>query len=171
MNELKLKQKAGGVLYTATVAILALALAALTAIVLRNQFVKPPRPPDEALWAIRNDPVTYIGEKTAPTKVELYAPLMLEWHQKTIGLLRDYDKQHPGKIYVTLMPMGNTDCDAVMSKRGFTCAVVFINGQHEFLLPNGRKVDLQKRPNNGDASTYNSEDVIAVLEGLKPAGP
>jgi hypothetical protein len=111
--------------------------------------------------------VATLGQESAPIKIEFYAPLVLEWHVKTIGLLRDYDKQHPGRIYVKLMPMGNSECDAEMLTRGFTCAVVFINGEHEFTLPDGKKVDLQKKPNTSD-SFYNSEDVITVLDHLKP---
>jgi hypothetical protein len=91
----------------------------------------------------------------------------MEWHQGTIALLREYDRQHPGRILVKLMPMGLRECDDEMLKRGFTSAVIFINGEHAFALPGGRKVDLVRRPNDPDASTYNREDVIAILDGMK----
>jgi hypothetical protein len=125
--------------------------------------------PDEAKAAIEEGPdkIEYFGDKSAPIKIEFYAPLALEWHQKTIGLLRDYDKKHPGRISVKLMPMGLGECDEEMVKRGFTCAVIFINGKHEFILPNGKKVDLQKKPNAGDESFYNSEDVITIIDKTK----
>lgn len=116
------------------------------------------------------DKIQYFGDKSAPIRIEFYAPLVLEWHKKTIGLLRDYDKQHPKRIFVTLMPMGNKECDKTMLARGFTCAVIFVNGQHEFTLPSGKKVDLQKKPNTTDAF-YNSEDVITVLDHLKLPDP
>lgn len=109
--------------------------------------------------------VEVFGQDSAPIKVEFYAPLVLEWHQKTIGLLRDYNAKHPGRIQVKLMPMGNSACDTEMAKRGFSCAVVFVNGKHEFTLPDGKHVDLQKKPNTED-SFYNSEDVITVLDSL-----
>ncbi len=126
--------------------------------------------PDIAQRAIASGPdeIEYFGTEKAPIEIEFYAPLALEWHQKTIGLLRDYDKEHPGRIYVKLMPMGNGECDGEMVKRGFTCAVIFINGKHDFTLPDGKKVDLQKKPNAGDESFYNSEDVITVIETLRP---
>ncbi len=125
--------------------------------------------PTEATEAIASGPdqIEYFGDKNAPIKIEFYAPLALEWHQKTIGLLRDYDKKHPGRISVKLMPMGNGECDEEMVKRGFTCAVIFINGKHEFTLPDGKKIDLQKKPNAGDESFYNSEDVITLLDSMK----
>jgi hypothetical protein len=120
----------------------------------------------DAALAKSSKQVETFGEKSAPIKIEFYAIHVLEWHAKTIGLLREYDKQHPGRIYVELMPMGNSECDAEMISRGFACAVTFINGKHEFTLPNGKKVDLQKKPNTSD-SFYNSEDVITVLDSLK----
>jgi hypothetical protein len=122
----------------------------------------------DAKSAGKSDPISYFGDKAAPIKIEFYAPLVLEWHRKTIGLLRDYDTKHPKQISVKLMPMGNAECDKEMVSRGFTCAVIFINGQHEFTLPNGKKVDLQKKPNTTD-SFYNSEDVITILDSMKQA--
>jgi len=63
------------------------------------------------------------------------------------------------------MPMGNSDCDTEMQKRGYACAVIFINGENEFALPDGRTVMLEKKPNTAD-SLYNSEDVITILDKL-----
>lgn len=63
------------------------------------------------------------------------------------------------------MPMGQAECDADMQKRGFTCAVIFINGKNDFTLPNGKKVELYQRPNQS-TSTYNSEDVITILDQM-----
>jgi hypothetical protein len=102
------------------------------------------------------------GADSAAIQVKLYAPLALEWHQKTIGLLREYDKKHPGRIGVTLMPMGLKQCDEEMS---YSCAKVLINGENEFTLPDGRAVTLEKQPNTS-FSSYNSEDVITIIEGL-----
>ena len=127
---------------------------------------KRPKEAEEAIKAGAGSQVETFGQASAPIKIEFYAPLVLAWHVKTIGLLREYDKQKPGRIYVKLMPMGNSECDAEMIQLGFACAVVFINGEHEFTLPNGKKVDLQKKPNTSD-SFYNSEDVITVLDHLK----
>lgn len=128
---------------------------------------KPAARPSEAETAIASaageNKTTTFGDPKAPIKIEFYAPLTLPWHQKTIGLLKEYDRKHPGRIFVKLMWMGNSEADAEMQKRGFTCAVIFINGKHEFTLPDGRQVDLQKKPNTAD-SFYNSEDVITILE-------
>jgi len=128
-----------------------------------------PKRPAQAANAIRagaKQSEETFGNASAPIKIEFYAPLVLPWHQKTIGLLRQYAKKHPGRIFVKLMPMGNSECDDEMVKRGFTCAVIFINDKHEFTLPNGKHVDLQKQPNTKGASSYNSEDVITVIEDL-----
>ena len=121
--------------------------------------------PAAALQAIASssNKIETFGEKSAPIKIEFYAPLTLEWHKKTIGLLREYDREHPGAIFVTLMPMGNSECDQAIQKRGVTCAAIFINGKNEFTLPDGRKVELYQRPNQS-TSTYNSEDVITILD-------
>jgi hypothetical protein len=67
------------------------------------------------------------------------------------------------------MPMGNSECDAAIQKRGVTCAVIFINGKNKFTLPNGKVVELYQQPNQSIGSTYNSEDVITVLDQLAAA--
>jgi len=129
--------------------------------------------PAAALQAIASssNKIETFGAKSAPIKIDFYAPLTLEWHQKTIGLLREYDEKHPGAIFVTLMPMGNSECDQAIQKRGVTCAAIFINGKNEFTLagdprlPDGRKVELYQRPNQS-TSTYQSEDVITILDQM-----
>jgi hypothetical protein len=164
-------KKRSNPLFLLVVVVLVAALGAEAYLLTRPRPRKPAAParPAEAAEAIASGPdqIEYFGDKSAPVKIEFYAPLALEWHQKTIGLLRGYDKEHPGRIYVKLMPMGNGECDEEMVKRGFTCAVIFINGKHEFTLPDGKKVSLQKKPNAGDQSFYNSEDVITIIEGMK----
>ncbi len=158
------EKKQSSPLFAIIVAVLALALAAEGVMILKPKTQRP----EDSKGGIRNDPITYLGrDKNAPIQIEFYAPFPLEWHQKTLKLLKEYDQKHPGRIYAKLMPMGNPEADKVMNGRGFTCAVTFINGKHEFVLPNGKDVDLQKRPNNGDGSFYNSEDVITVLDNLK----
>ena len=128
--------------------------------------------PAAALQAIASssNKIETFGAKSAPIKIDFYAPLTLEWHQKTISLLRDYDEKHPGAIFVTLMPMGNSECDQAIQKRGVTCAAIFINGKNEFTLLDGRKAELYQRPNQS-TSTYKSEDVITILDQMaaKPA--
>lgn len=128
--------------------------------------------PAAALQAIASssNKIETFGAKSAPIKIDFYAPLTLEWHQKTISLLRDYEEKHPGAIFVTLMPMGNSECDQAIQKRGVTCAAIFINGKNEFTLLDGRKAELYQRPNQS-TSTYKSEDVITILDQMaaKPA--
>ena len=123
--------------------------------------------PAAALQAIASssNKIETFGEKSAPIKIEFYAPLTLDWHKKTIGLLREYDRKHPGAIFVTLMPMGNSECDQAIQKRGVTCAAIFINGKNDFILPDGKKIELYQRPNQS-TSTYSSEDVVAILDQL-----
>lgn len=151
-------------IFEIVVAVLVLALAAEGFVLLRP---KPKRPAEaqQAISAGQSQKVETFGEESAPIIIEFYAPLVLEWHQKTIGLLREYDKAHPGTIFVTLMPMGNSDCDLEMLKHGHKCAAILVNGKNEFTLPGGKTVTLQQRP-NADGSTYNSEDVITIVEGM-----
>ena len=160
------RRRGSGLVFGIVVAALAAVLGVEAFLLLRPAHTTS-RPP-EALRAIAAgaNKTTTLGDPKAPIKIDFFAPLTLPWHQKTIGLLRAYDKQHPGRIFVRLMWIGNSEADAEMLKRGFTCAVIFINGEHEFTLPNGKQVDLQKRPNNGDASFYNSEDVITILDKM-----
>jgi len=99
---------------------------------------------DEAINASAAAKIETFGDPEAKIQIEFYAPLPLAWHQKTIGLLRDYDKKHPGRIHVTLLPMGNSEADTKMEKRGFTCAVIMINGEYQFTLPDGREVELHR---------------------------
>lgn len=153
------------VVFITVVALLLAALVVEAFLLLRP---KPPVRPAEALAAVAagaRQRVETFGEPGAPIKVDFYAPLTLEWHQKTIGLLREYNGQHPGRIFVRLMPMGNEECDKEINAKGITCAVIFINDENEFTLPDGRAVELSKRPNE-PTSTYNSEDVITVLDQM-----
>jgi hypothetical protein len=124
--------------------------------------------PQEALEAIaqmEGQGVETFGDPSAQIQIEFYAPLVLEWHQKTIGLLREYDDSSPGRIHVSLMPMGHQESDTDMHNRGYSCAVILINDENEFTLPDGRTVALHKRPNQA-TSTYDSEDVITILDQL-----
>jgi len=164
MSEQKMGDKKSSV-FIIVVIILVAALAAEGYILLRQRANQRPAEATEAIALGEHQHVETFGDDDAPIKVEFYAPLVLEWHQKTIGLLREYDEQHPGRIHVTLMPMGQPECDAEIHGRGHTCAVIFINGTNEFTLSDGRQLTLEKRPNQS-TSSYNSEDVIAVLEQL-----
>jgi len=171
MSEQGSVKKKGGPLFLVVVIVLVAALG------IEGYLLTRPKPQpmerlavaDEAIAAGERQQVETFGDPNAPMKIEFYAPLVLPWHQKTIGLLRAYNEEHPGRIYVTLMPMGQPECDAMIQARGHTCAVIFIDNQLEFVLPDGREVTLEKRPNE-PTSSYNSEDVITVLEQLSQAG-
>lgn len=159
------QRSASSAIFVAVVLLLAGALV-VEAVILMRPRPKPKRPAEaERAIAQAGAKVETFGDKQAPIKIEFYAPLTLEWHQKTIGLLKEYDRAHPGRIHVTLMPMGNSQCDQTMQGRGYTCAVIFINGKEEFTLPDGRTVTLQKKPNATD-SFYKSEDVITIVDQL-----
>jgi len=128
---------------------------------------KPPARPAEAQQAIAVGPeeIETFGNESAAIQIELYAPLVLPWHQQTIGLLRQYHEANPDRLHVTLMPMGRAECDAQMQELGYSCAVILINGEKSFTLPDGRQVSLEKRPNE-PSSFYNSEDVVTILDQL-----
>jgi hypothetical protein len=160
-------RQGSGRVFGIVVAVLVVVLGAEAYLLLKPkpQVERPPEAQAAIAAGTSENAATTFGDPKAPIKIEFYAPLTLPWHEKTIGLLRDYDKQHPGRIFAKLMWIGNSEADAEMEKRGFTCAVIFINGRHEFKLPDGRSVDLQKKPNTAD-SFYNSEDVITILLNL-----
>jgi hypothetical protein len=108
------------------------------------------------------------AKPTAPLlKVELYVPLGPECHRKTQDLVKKYAAEHPGKIEVVILPMGNLRKDQEMKARGITCATILVGGKFEFDLPDGsggsRHVVFSHKPNEPD-STYRSEDVIAAVE-------
>ncbi len=157
------------------VAFAVIVVALMAALAVEGYLLTRPKPkverPEAAMEAMASssNKIETFGDKSAPIKIELYAPLTLEWHQKTIGLLRDYDKKHPDAIFVTLMPMGNSECDQTIQKRGVSCAVIYINGGNQFTLPNGKKVELYQRPNQS-TSTYSSEDVITILDQMAAKG-
>ncbi len=165
MSEGNSKKGGRNVVFIAVVVILVAALAVEAFLLLRP---RPPTRPAEAQAAIAagaSQRIETIGEPEAAIKVDFYAPLTLEWHEKTIGLLREYNEQHPGRIFVRLMPMGNDDCDREINAKGITCAVIFINDENKFTLPDGRVVELYQHSNRPD-SNYNSEDVITILEQM-----
>jgi len=151
-------------LFAIAVILLVAALAVEAFLLLRP---KPERPAEaqQAIALGKEQQIETFGDLAAPIKIKFYAPLVLEWHQKTIGLLRQYNQDHPGRLHVTLMPMGLEECDAEMD---YGCAVIYINGENEFTLPDGRQVTLEKRPTDKAYSTgtYMSEDVITLLDHL-----
>jgi len=151
-------------LFPIIVLLLVVALAVEGYLLLRP---KQPERPAEAQQAIAVGPeeIETFGDQSAALQIEFYAPLVLPWHQETIRLLRQYHEAHPGRTYVTLMPMGRAECDDQMQELGYTCAVILINGEKNFTLPDGRQVSLEKRPNE-PSSFYNSEDVITILDQL-----
>jgi hypothetical protein len=169
MSEQAPRRRGAGIAFAVIVTLLLAALGVEAFLLLRG---KPTRPQEaqQAIAGGATTPIESFGESKAPIQIEFYAPLTLDWHQKTIKLLKEYERQHPGRIFVKLMPMGNSDCDTEMQKRGFTCAVIFINGQKDFTLPNGKKVMLEKKPNWSDAF-YNSEDVITIVDQFAKRRP
>lgn len=164
MSESSSPRKSAGPAFAIVVLILVAALAVEAFLLLRP---KPGRPPEaqQAVALGSGQEIETFGEPSAPIEIDFYAPLVLEWHRKTIDLLREYNEAHPGRIHVTLMPMGKAECDTEMQNQGHSCAVILIDGESEFTLTDGRTVTLEKRPNQS-TSTYNSEDVVTVIEQL-----
>jgi hypothetical protein len=153
-------------LFTIVVIVLIAALAVEAFLLLRP---KPQRPAEaqQAVALGKNQQIETFGDLAAPIQIKFYGPLVLLWHQKTIGLLRQYNEDHPGRIHVTLMPMGLEQCDAEMD---YGCAKILVNGETDFTIPDGREVSLQKRPNQS-TSAYNSQDVITILDQLMEGNP
>jgi hypothetical protein len=171
MNEQGSAKKKSGPLFVVIVVLLVAALAVEGYLLTRpkKQGMARLAVADEAIAAGERQEVETFGDPDAATKIEFYAPLVLPWHQETIRLLRAHDEQHPGRIEVTLMPMGQPECDETIQARGYTCAIILINGENRFTLPDGREVTLEKRPNE-PTSGYNSADVITILEHMPQDG-
>jgi hypothetical protein len=168
MTEAPRSRRGPSLLFTIVVPVLVIALGVEAFLLLRPSPARGkarPRAAQEAIARAGDQQVETFGDPAAPIQVKLYAPLTLEWHEKTIGLLRQYDKDHPGRLRVTLMPMGNSECDTEMQSKGHSCAVILINGEYDFTLPDGRTVTLEKNPNS-KTSSYNSEDAITILDQL-----
>ncbi len=148
--------------FTIAVVVLIAALAVEAFIYFRPRRNQAPPEAREAIAQGASLRVETFGDQSATVEITLYAPLTLAWHEKTIDLLRNYNEEHPGRIHVTLMPKGLAECDEEMD---YSCAVLLINGESEFTLPDGREVLLEKRPNES-YSTYDSEDVVTILDAL-----
>ncbi len=157
--------------FAIVIVVLVAALAVEAFLYLRPSASRVPKEARDAVAAGAAEPIETFGDPAAPIQIKFYAPLTLDWHVRTIGLLREYDEQKPGRIHVFLMPMGNPEADEEMRGKGFTCAAILINEKNEFTLPDGTAVILEKRPNDDSYSTgsYRSEDVLTILDQMAPA--
>jgi hypothetical protein len=81
-------------------------------------------------------------------------------------LLRDFAAREPDRVRIQLFDMKSVAGREEMRKERLSCATVLVNNRFEFTLdgPSGkRQVALQHHPND-PTSSYNSEDVISVVE-------
>jgi hypothetical protein len=107
-----------------------------------------------------------MGAPKARILVKMFAPLQTECHMKTADLLKSLAEREPDRVRVQIFDMATPAGREEMQKEGLTCATVLINNRYIFTIqtPTGpRKVALHHRPNDPRA-TYNSEDVITVVE-------
>jgi len=170
MTETASSPRRSSPIFSIVVVILVAALGVEAFLYLRPSASRVPKEARDAVAAGAAEPIETFGDASAPIEVKLYAPLTLDWHVRTIGLLREYDEQKPGRIHVSLMPMGNPDADQEMRGKGHSCAAILINEKNEFTLPDGTAVTLEKRPKDDSYSTgsYRSEDVITILDQMAP---
>ncbi len=121
----------------------------------RGEFIRPGQ-----------DALVDIGSPKAKILVKMFAPLQTECHIKTADLLKALAEREKDRVRVQIFNMGTPEGRQEMQKEGLTCATVLINNRYIFNIqtPSGpRKVALQHRPNDPRA-TYNSEDVVTVVE-------
>ena len=157
-------------IFAVVVIVLVVALGVEAFVYFRPSASRVPPEARQAVAAGATEPIETFGDASAPIEIKFYAPLTLDWHVRTIGLLRQYDEENPGRIYVHLMPMGNPAADEEMRGKGFSCAAILINEENQFTLPDGAAVTLEKRPRDESYSTgsYRSEDVITILDQMAP---
>lgn len=108
-----------------------------------------------------------IGSPEAKVLVKMYAPRGPACHQKTVELLKDLAAREPERVRVQIFDMARGPRGrAEMRRERIQCATVLVNNRMEFTLEGdegAREVVLSHKPNE-ERSTYNSEDVIAVVE-------
>ncbi len=110
--------------------------------------------------------VVDLGSPKAKILVKMFAPLQTECHIKTADLLKALAEREKNRVRVQIFNMSTPEGRQEMQKEGLTCATVLINNRYIFNIqtPTGpRKVVMQHRPNDPRA-TYNSEDVITIVE-------
>jgi hypothetical protein len=145
--------------------LLALCAVIYGGLVLANEF-RESRLPGQTPAAAALPKIEELGNPQAGLHVELYVPVLVDCHAKTLELVKKFVADHPRQVRLTLLPKGTPEADSKMAARGITCATVLVNGEKSFVLKqNGksRGVTFDGQPNVAGGS-YNSEDVIRVLE-------
>jgi hypothetical protein len=106
------------------------------------------------------------GSPEAKVLVKFFAPLAPQCHQDTAKLLRELAAREPERVRVQIFDMTQPAARAEMRRERLGCATVLVNNRLNFRLGAGdgsRAVSFSHRP-NVPRSSYNSEDVIAVVE-------
>jgi hypothetical protein len=107
-----------------------------------------------------------LGSPDAKLLVKMLAPMGPECHQITAALLRELAERDPDRVRVQIFDMARPAGRMEMNRERLKCAAVLVNNRFEFVLGeegDESKVELWHKPNTAK-STYNSEDVIAVVE-------
>jgi hypothetical protein len=121
----------------------------------RGEFVKPGEGAEVDL-----------GSAEAKILVKMFAPLAPECHRTTADLLKELAEREPERVRVQIFNMMTRPGQAEMRRERLRCATVLVNNRYEFTLqtPDGpREVAFHHRP-NGPKASYNSEDVIALVD-------
>ena len=106
------------------------------------------------------------GSPQAQVLVKMLAPLAPACHQETARLLRDLAGREPERVRVQVFDLSGAAGRQEATRERLHCATVLVNNQYQFTLSGAgepREVQLYRRPNYPN-STYNSPDVIAVVE-------
>lgn len=107
-----------------------------------------------------------LGSSEARILVKMLAPLFPQCHKETARLLTEFAQREPERVRIQIFNIGGPSGRQEMLRERLNCATVLVNNRYEFTLvePDGeRKVALHHRPNE-PASSYQSKDVIAVIE-------
>jgi hypothetical protein len=106
---------------------------------------------------------TDLGSPEGKVLVKMFAPLAPQCHQETARLLQELAGREPERLRVQIFDMMKPAGRRELQRERLTCATVLVNNRYEFTLEGPRPVALSHRP-NAPQSSYNSEDVVVVVE-------
>lgn len=106
------------------------------------------------------------GSPQAKVLVKMLVPLAPACHQETARLLRELAARELQGVRVQIFDQSGAAGRQESNRERLHCATVLVNNRYQFTLSGAeepREVQLYRRPNY-PSSTYNSQDVIAVVE-------
>ncbi len=107
-----------------------------------------------------------LGSPEAQVLVKMLAPAGIDCHRTTAVLLREVAEREGERVRVQIFDMQRPEGRREMLRERLRCATVLVNNRMTFALEGeegAREVVLSHKPNE-ELSTYNSEDVITVIE-------